>query len=189
MDAGPEPARQTESCQAGKAAHPIMFCVLTALALSVFTPCVLMPLWYETEQLRNYERACIDVVAALKAQSARNMDRIAALQADPLVVERVMRRELNFQPADERLVHVAMPEVDPLPPLKAEPLSGAEGQPPPSPVVGWVATLSRWLPNWPWRALFLDNPNRMLFLLLAGGLQVAAFLLYAPSPPSAPQSK
>ena len=39
------------------AAHPIMFWVLTGLALLIFAPCVLVPLWFEKEQLRAYEQS------------------------------------------------------------------------------------------------------------------------------------
>jgi len=45
-----------------------------------------------------------------------------------------------------------------------------------------VAVLSQWLPDWPYRDLFARSPQRPLLMAMAGGLLLAAFMLYAPSP-------
>ena len=51
----------------------------------------------------------------------------------------------------------------------------------PSPYPRWAVATSRWLPDWPWRKLFVESPNRPLLLIMAAGLLATAFLLYGPS--------
>ena len=89
---------------AGRPAHPIMFWVLTSLALVVFAPCVLMPIWVEGEHLRAYERSLAAAVADLEAESAQSQTQAQALLADPLVNERMVRRELNHRVAGEQVI-------------------------------------------------------------------------------------
>ncbi|HSW45671.1 MAG TPA: hypothetical protein VLM89_08875 [Phycisphaerae bacterium] len=169
------------------AAHPIMFWVLTGLALAIFAPCVLVPLWVEKEQLREYERCLGTLVAHLEAQSARNQTRSNALLRDPQVNERIIRRELNYHPDGERVIEwspdeLAVRSLDVEVPA-TQPASAA-GQVENSSRL--VAVLARWLPDWPYRDLFAKSPQRPLLLAMAGGLLLAAFLLYAPSPVSEP---
>ena len=40
----------------------------------------------------------------------------------------------------------------------------------------------RWLPDWPYRRLFGDPNNRTLLMAMAGGLVLAAFVLYGRIP-------
>ncbi len=165
-----------------RAAHPIMFGVLTGLALLVFAPCVLVPLWLEGEQLREHEAVLAATIARLESQSARNKVRADALRDDPLVIERVVRRDLNFRSDSEQIVQWPMGELvaakPHLPPNSAYAVSVEVS--PPSPLGEWMASLGRWLPAWPWRELFASSPNRELLLLMAGGLLLAAFFLYTP---------
>ncbi|HOW72200.1 MAG TPA: septum formation initiator family protein [Phycisphaerae bacterium] len=160
-------------------AHPIMFWVLTGLALAIFVPCVLVPMWMDTEQLREEEQAMAAQVAELKDQIARNQARIEALLADPLVNERIARRELNYRPEGEEVIHWSPYELSTVHTVRSEePLVTSADDP--NGLDRWVATLSHWLPAWPWRDLFGRAPNRSLFLMMAGGLLLAAFVLYTP---------
>jgi hypothetical protein len=161
---------------AGNAGHVIMFWVLTVMALAVFAPCVLVPIWIETQEVKAYERAVAAAVADLQAESDKRWAQIDALLGDPLVNERIVRRELNYQLAGEQFVPAStedlaalrlwLPEPGPNP-LEAEPQMPA-----------WLASASRWLPAWPYQDLFATSPNRSLLLMMAGGLLAAAFLLY-----------
>jgi len=174
MQTGPGRASVT-----GSAAHPIMFWVLTGLALLIFAPCVLVPLWAEKEQLHTYERSLAIWVAQLEAETARNQSRVEAVMRDPLVNERLLRRETNYRPEGERVVQwspdelaAAWPEVtiSVTQPAAIQDENSSR----------CVAFLSRWLPDWPYQDLFARSPQRSLLLAMAGGLLLAAFLLYAP---------
>lgn len=161
--------------------HTIMFWILSGLAMLVFAPCVLVPVWCETEAIAAHEQQVASVVARLEKQVERNEARIQALLADPVVNQRIMRRELNHHPPDERVVS-----------FPAEDLAGLDVSPPepppqPSPTTvdlrpAWLASAQRWLPAWPWRKLFTEPANRSLLLAMSGGLLAAAFLLYGPVP-------
>jgi hypothetical protein len=169
----------------GSAAHPIMFWVLTTLALATFAPCVLVPVYMEVEEARDYEVQMRGVIAELQARRDRNAMHIQALEADPLVNERIARRELNQQPSTEQLVRVPRRE-----------LAGTELRVPdlllsdtpeieePEPL--WVTRLRGWLPDWPWRELFGKPANRNLLLIMAGGLLAAAFILFGRHPARKP---
>jgi len=156
-----------------------MFWVLTGLALLIFAPCVLVPLWAEKEQLHTYERSLAIWVAQLEAETARNQSRVEAVMRDPLVNERLLRRETNYRPEGERVVQwspdelaAAWPEVtiSVTQPAAIQDENSSR----------CVAFLSRWLPDWPYQDLFARSPQRSLLLAMAGGLLLAAFLLYAP---------
>ena len=174
---------QSQPAAAGRPGHPIMFGVLTSMALAIFAPCVLVPIWVEGEQLRAYERTLATTVADREAELAQAKAQDEALRVDPLVNERMVRRELNHRPAGEQVirwsprelaaVRVHLPEQEAkAPPLKDDVLSAR------------VAAVARWLPDWPWRELFAESPQRLILLMMAGGLLLAAFLLYGASPPS-----
>ncbi len=156
-----------------------MFWLLVSMALAVFAPCVLLPVWVETESVLVYERSLERRLEELREQHRLNEIHIQALETDPLVSERLVRRELNYRPDPERLVH--------LPP---EQLAAVHVRVPEDVIAGppevevappdWVLTIRSWLPSWPWRRLFATDPNRVLMLLMSGGLLVSAFLLYDP---------
>lgn len=160
-------------------AHPIMFWVLTGLALAIFVPCVLVPMVIDTELLRQEERAMAAQVDELKDQIARNQARIEALLADPLVNERIARRELNYRPDGEEVVRWSPYELSAARGARMEQTSVVSDDDDGG-LDHWVAALTRWLPAWPWRDLFGRSPNRSLLLMMSGGLLMAAFILYTP---------
>ncbi|NLX12401.1 MAG: hypothetical protein GXY44_01940 [Phycisphaerales bacterium] len=174
---------------AGAAAqHAIMFWVLTGLALAVFVPAVILPVWLEREEICRQERAMAGVVAELDRRIQHNEATIQALLSDPLINQRIIRRELNYRPDYEKVIQWSDSRArflpvypDTLGESAAALVEGADDGPP------WVVILRRWLPAWPWRALFVESPNRELLLFLSGGLLAAAFLLYNPhTAPGAP---
>ncbi len=75
--------------------HAIMFYLLTAAALIIFAPCVIVPIWRDVQKLGESERSLRVLVLQLQDQVEKNKVRIDALKNDPLVIERVARRELN----------------------------------------------------------------------------------------------
>ncbi len=159
--------------------HAIMFYLLSIAAMLIFAPCVLVPIWRDVQKLQQVERQDALAIAELHQQIERNNTRIKALEADPLVIERVARRELNERPADEQHIRFSAAELAALrvnlPPELDNPL---EVPPPPTPA--WVAWINRWLPAWAWSDLFAKSPNREMLLVMAGGLLLTAFVLYTP---------
>ncbi len=159
------------------AAHAIMFWWLTFLAMAVFAPCVLVPIWGKTEDIIEHERSAAALVADLQAQADRNEAQIRALLGDPLVNQRIVRRELNYRPEGEEVVHWPAAELTPLDIVLPEPPLAADLERP-NHRPAWVTSLIRWLPPWPWRGLFAESPSRPVMLMMAGGLLATAFLLY-----------
>ena len=160
------------------AAHAIMFWVLAGMAFALFAPAVLLPLWEETREIHAHEQKMAAAVAQMEAQRDRNAARIQALKDDPLVIERIARRELNYKPEGEEVAHWSSRELAAMPvhvPPTTQP-SEAGGPVPEA----WVHRVQAWLPAWPYHKLFVEMPNRMLMMLMAGGLLVTAFVLYGP---------
>lgn len=178
QESGPEGVSVT-----GMAAHVIMFWILTGMALVVFAPCVLFPVYQDVEEAREYRHQMALILDDLNAQAAKNQSRINGLHDDPLVNERIARRELNYQGEQEQIVQVTPQElaalrVDPPDPIQSGPADfGKAGGPP-----HWTQVLTHWLPAWPYGRLFGDATNRMVLMIMAGGLIVAAFMLYGRVP-------
>lgn len=196
---------------AASAVHPLMFWVLTALALAVFAPCVLVPIWEEGQTLREQEQQVAAMVHRLEAVARKNDQRIDALKNDPLVNERLIRRELNYHDDDAHVIHwtpgelafvrswVHIPELAEAPylatgdatacpqppssePMEASVAGSAEGTTGRAMLESLADHLGRWLPAWPWVQLFARSPSRPLLLIMAGSLFAVAFLLYSPRP-------
>jgi hypothetical protein len=170
----------------GMAAHVIMFWVLTGLALAVFAPCVLFPVYQDVEGAREYRHQMALILDDLNAQEAKNQSRINGLHDDPLVNERIARRELNYQGEQEQIVRVTAQElaalrVEPPDLTKSGPVDFGTGGGPPH----WMQALTHWLPAWPYGRLFGDPTNRMVLMMMAAGLLVSAFVLYGRIPVAA----
>lgn len=177
-------AEANPSTPAGAAAHVIMFWVLTLMAIGLFAPCVLMPIWNDSEAIKKYEREVAGAVDSLAIRVDDNQREIQALLADPLVNERVVRRELNYRPEGEQIIRWSREELASLHLNLSElPASIPDTTLPPQPA--WLVTLNRWLPAWPWDELFAQSPNRWVLLAMSGILLVTAFVLYEPTQPNA----
>lgn len=165
------------------AAHAIMFWVLAVMAFALFAPAVLLPLWEESREIHAHEQKMALAVAQLEAQRDRNAARIEALKEDPLVIERIARRELNYKPEGEQVAQYSSRE---LAAVKVRvPRELATTQPASPLPAAWVTRVQAWMPAWPYHKLFVEMPNRMLMLLMSGGLLVTAFVLYGPRSRSA----
>ncbi|MHC4797399.1 MAG: hypothetical protein ACYTF1_12215 [Planctomycetota bacterium] len=161
--------------------HTLMFWFLTLMSVLLFIPCVLVPVWIDGESIREHERALSVRISEMEAQVSKNDIRINALLSDPLVNERVIRREFNYSPAYEHVFRWSVSEDLGLD--KFSPAFGSGSQ-----IVDCddsmfsdvVLCLRRWLPSWPWRFLFFYRGNRYLLLFMSGGVLLSAFLLYGP---------
>ncbi len=167
---------------AGSLTHPIMFWALTCLSVAMFAPCVLMPAWRQALEIWEYERDLEAVVAGFEARIRRNEARIQALRSDPLVMERIVRRELNRTIPGEELIRW---DPETLNSVRVHlgaailPPTGPQAPPPPTPT--WLRQAGRWLPGWMFADIFVTSPYRQLILGMSGALLLAAFLLYPPN--------
>ncbi|HOW19384.1 MAG TPA: hypothetical protein PLC79_10125 [Phycisphaerae bacterium] len=176
--AGPDAGR-TAAAPSDFGAHVVMFWLLVTMAAMVFAPCILIPIWMETQDLVRAEADVAARTARLKAHIARQERLIQALTSDPLLAERLARRDLRFRRAGEIVEPVQAPsprvpeegEIE----LASEPATDA---PPPLETPFAVTLTKRWLPDLPWVELFGRPPNRTIFLVMAGCLLVAAFVLF-----------
>jgi len=156
-----------------------MFYLLSTAALLIFAPCVLVPIWRDVQKLSENERALRALVLSLHEEIARNEIRIEALKNDPLVVERVARRELNQRSENEQHVRWTPAE---LAALRLNIPHDLDKRPelPPASIPAWAASAKKWLPAWAWSELFAKSPNREFLLVMAGCLLLTAFVLYTP---------
>jgi cell division protein FtsB len=160
-------------------AHVVMFWLLIAMAAIVFAPCILVPIWLETENLVRTEAEVAARTARLKAHVDEQVRTLKAMTSDPLVNERIARRDLRFRRAGEEVEPIqnqapgARPEVETI--LASLPDDQESFLPEPPAV---VTVTRRWLPDLPWVELFGHSPNRTIFMVMAGGMLVAAFVLY-----------
>lgn len=160
-------------------AHAIMFYLLSTSAMLIFAPCVLVPIWRDVQKLSDDERAMRAMVLQLQEQIEKNNIRIEALRNDPLVIERVARRELNHKAENEQ--HVKWDSAE-LAALRLNIPHDLYKKPelPPAAMPPWVESAKKWLPAWPWPELFAKAPNRQFLLVMAGCLLMTAFVLYTP---------
>lgn len=159
--------------------HAIMFYLLSTVALLIFAPCVIVPIWRDVQKLGETERALRALVLQLQDQMEKNKIRIDALKNDPLVIERVARRELNRTSADEQHVRWSAAELAALRLNIPHDLYDKPELPPLS-VPPWVESAKKWLPAWAWPEMFAKSPNREFLLVMAGCLLLTAFVLYTP---------
>jgi cell division protein FtsB len=175
-------------------AHVVMFWLLVSMAALVFAPCILIPIWMETQELVRTEADVAARTARLKAHIARQEKLIQALTSDPLLAERIARRDLRFRRTGEIVEPVPAPAPQ-VPDESAVELASepATDAPPPLETPFAVTLTKRWLPDLPWVELFGRPPNRTIFLVMAGCLLVAAFVLFGhveprnPHRPTAPR--
>jgi len=163
--------------------HAVMFWVLVGMAVLVFAPCVLVPIWMQTEELIRAEREAQAVLHRLEMRIGEQKRLMDGLRNDPSVNERVARRDLRFQHAAEELVPVS--EAAPARIVSArdsavqETLENGDAT-----LVVTVQAVRRWLPDLPWVELFGRPPNRTIFLLMAAALVVTAFVLFGSTAPA-----
>ena len=152
--------------------HILMFWLLTAMALALFVPCAILPVAEDWQRWWAHRGVLQSQVDAMEQRIEHQDKIITALRTDPGVNERLMARELGYVAPDEEIVRYA--DVPPVGlPRWAEPMRPALplADPP-----AWMARL----PVGAWAGVFVESPTRELMLCMAGGLLVAAFVLYPP---------
>jgi len=163
--------------------HRMMFLVLTTLAFCLFAPVTLLPVIADHCALLEEEQRIGDRVATLKAE-IRRQDRLReAFLSDPVINERLAQLDLHYKRPNELIMPV-LPENHPAEAVDVGELIHPEGRLNlPAHAPAWARDAEAWAGEYGILRLFLDRAMRHILLLMAGGLLVAAFVLFAPTPP------
>jgi|GEM_PF-1527267 len=181
-DANPQPATtQPPPVPTSPFEHRLMFVVFVLLALVLFLPTVLLPEVRDYCLLLEEEARLQERVTGLETELARREALVEAFRNDVVINERLAMIDLNYRKPGV--------EVLPLPPLAGDLVQ----EPKPAANAAHVSALKipadaparvREAEAWAERHglidLFLDPELKVVFLLMAGGLIVAAFVLFAP---------
>lgn len=171
-----QPAQPTGRSGAG---HRLLFVAFVLAAFCLFAPSILFPVLSVHVGLLEEETRLRGQRAALEEQIRRHDALLEAFRSDPDINKRLAVLDLRFQRPDEVVIPI---------------LSGDRAnEPSVPPIREWRETIS--LPaDWPeegrrlmrWAdengliGLYMDTSLRPALLLMAGGLMLAAFILFAP---------
>lgn len=159
-----------------------MFVVLTLMAFVLYAPAVVLPVLREHALVLVEERALRTEVQRQTAQIENARKLIDAFRGDPLVNERLAQIDLKYQREGEEIV--------PVPLVDGGATALATSRAAVADERGLALIPAGW-PRWSREAeswarerglirLFLMPGVRVVLLLMAGGLLVAAFVLYPP---------
>lgn len=160
--------------------HRLMFMLLALLSFAVYAPTVVLPNIREHCELLAEEARIGREVDGLRKEVARGEEMLDAFKHDSEVIERLAQIDLNYQRPNEETLSVTPTRTFPAPEVTAgldEP-SGTLLLPHDWPE--WALTAQRWADDRGITRLFIDARLRVVLLLMAGGLLVAAFVLFAP---------
>ena len=175
-----------ESRQAKKRVAPspiserFIFWSLVFLSFATFAPCVLLPEWRAYEALevaKQREQHRLDFVLETIDREERLLE---AMRSDPVIIDRVVQRDLKFQRAGERVVHVALPDrrMDVAAAGAATQLADETFEPkpvsPPAAVAGALAIL----PGLDYDHIFCHEESRPVIMCMSVALLLVAFGLY-----------
>lgn len=159
--------------------HHIMFLVFTVVAFCLFAPTILLPVLQDHCELLAEEERLEKQCAELEREAHRQDALMEAFATDLTVNERLAVLDLHYKNPNEIVVPI----------LSSDQLAVAQSSKQPefqsilSIPTHWpknVRKLERWADRRGLIELYLDPTLRPAFLLMAGGLIIAAFVLCAP---------
>ncbi|MFQ5422528.1 MAG: hypothetical protein ACE5F9_00955, partial [Phycisphaerae bacterium] len=162
--------------------HRVLFVVLALLAFGLFAPTVLVPLLREHARLQTTETRLAAHVADMRAELERRRELLDAFRHDTLINERLALLDLNYHRLNEIVLPVYMSDRR-TPSAATEPHEARNSLlslPPDWPA--WTHRAEAWATDRGLTAVFLNEKLRPVFLLMAAGLIIAAFVLFAPRP-------
>jgi hypothetical protein len=160
--------------------HRLMFVLLLLLAFVLYAPTTLLPLLKEHCELLAEEVRLKKVLVQLD-QEIQHRDELAkAFAQDNVINERLAMLDLHYTKPDEEVLPVLPPDFAPpgVPEPEAPPTRSALGLPDDWPP--WAIKAEVWANDRGLIGLFLDSGLRPVFYLMAAGLVIAAFVLFAP---------
>jgi len=158
----------------------LLFSLFVGAAFLLFALPVLLPVLREHARLLEEERLLTEEVERLNARRLA-LDQLAkAMQTDARLNERLARSDLGYEREGEETVMLRPG------PYVAKVSDSAPAETPriaavvPRSWPGWTQRLETWADSRGWLSPFLDPRLRGIWLLMSGGLLVAAFVLFAP---------
>ncbi len=162
--------------------HRLMFLLLTMLAFVLYAPTTLLPILRDYCNLLAEETHLTKTVASLERELEIQDQLTNAFKNDPLMNERLAVLDLHYHKPGEVVLPVlpvgyAKQPIDP----PEEQHRAANSLHLPDHFPTWTLTVEHWANDQGLIKLFLDPTLRPIFLLMAAGLVIAAFVLFAPS--------
>jgi hypothetical protein len=160
--------------------HKLMFIILSLLAFCLFAPAVMLPKLRDYGQLLVEEQKLKRKVAELNDEVRHRAELAEAFARDAIVNERLAVLDLGYRKPNEEVFAVMPGE-----PLLPEPMPADTSTPRsalllPDDWPTWAQDAEIWANDRGIVDLFLDPNLHAIFLLMSGGLIVAAFVLFAP---------
>lgn len=159
--------------------HRVMFLLLILLAFVLYAPAVLLPMLRSHKSVLDEEKMLTADLGELETEVAKAERLVVAFRSDPAVNEQLAQLDLNYQRPGERTLPVS-PEAAAAPPTRVLPPPDRRLVPANWP--RWAHTAERFADRYRLPRIFLTAPTRGVLLLMSGGLLVAAFVLYPPTP-------
>ena len=160
--------------------HRVMFMLLALLSFCVYAPTVVLPIIREHCELLTEEARLKVAVQGLHRDVARGEEMLDAFKHDSEVIERLAQIDLRYQRPNEETMSITPTRTFPAPDtatLEEEPAGSLLL---PNDWPAWALAAERWGDERGVTRLFIDARLRVVLLLMAGGLVVAAFVLFAP---------
>ncbi len=177
---GPESRKAEKRVTPSPMGERFIFWSLVFLSFATFTPCVILPEWraYEVlEVAKQRERHRLEFVLETIDKEERLLE---AMRSDPVIIDRVVQRDLKYQRAGERVVHVALPDrrMDVAAAGAATRLADETFEPKHVPPPATVARALAILPGLDYDRIFCDEESRPVILSMSVALLLVAFGLY-----------
>lgn len=161
--------------------HRIMFVLLVLMAFALYGPAVLLQVLAENAAVLAEEHRLAEQVAAQQRQVDTIRELIDAFQHDPIVNERLALMDLKYQRPGEEIVPVTLEGESPF--ATSQPnvhFDSADLTLVPAEWPRWSRDAESWARQNHLTRLYISPTVRVVLLLMAGGLLVAAFVLYPP---------
>ncbi len=167
----------------------LVFWLLVVLGMAGFAPCILLPEWREYQALHLTEQFERHKLEQLQGELDREQRTLAALQSDPLAVERLARRSLQFHRPGETIVHVPLTSDSSAHVAAVSPLEQRQSLLPEEPFVPVPAAPPVWINRWTARlpvldydAVFCDELTRTTIMAMSLGLIALAVVIFRKQP-------
>lgn len=160
--------------------HRLMFVLFSIGAFVLFAPIILLPLIKDHCELLAQEALLVRVNQELDAELARQDTLVEAFKSDATINERLAVLDLRFNNPDEETIPVLPPDFAIMPSEKADQAIYQSTLKIPATWPERVRRAERWAQERGLIDLFLDPTLRTVFLLMAAGLLIAGFVLFAP---------
>ncbi|MBX3394444.1 MAG: hypothetical protein KF841_03660 [Phycisphaerae bacterium] len=174
------PKLTTHQAPTSPLGHRLMFVLFSIGAFVLFAPIILLPLIKDHCELLAQEALLVRVNQELDAELARQDALVEAFKSDATINERLAVLDLRYNNPDEETIPVLPPDFAIMPSEKADQAVFQSALKIPAAWPERVRRAEQWAQERGLIDLFLDPTLRTVFLLMAAGLLIAGFVLFAP---------